>query len=89
MVRLFIDDGVSGRPHRLNMLTQDKEYTGIAYCKHSKYGQMIVVVYGDAASVGTRPTIEVKPMVIPKPGTIPVSKPIPVVDNTEHLSPLP
>lgn len=74
-MRLFVDDGVLSRGHRLNMLKQSMTHTGIAYCKHKKYGGMLVVLYGDNGSVGSNPVQQVIENVLPE--TLPVA---PVVD---------
>lgn len=45
MLQLYIDDGVSSRGHRKNILNPAIKLTGIAYCKHRGYGGMLVAVY--------------------------------------------
>jgi uncharacterized protein YkwD len=45
IIQLYIDDGVPKRGHRKNIIHPDLLATGIAYCKHKKYGGMLVAVY--------------------------------------------
>ena len=45
MIQLYIDDGVPNRGHRKNIMNANLKQTGIAYCSHSKYGGMLVVVF--------------------------------------------
>jgi len=43
--QLYIDDGVSNRGHRTNIINPALKMTGIAYCNHSKMSGMMAVVY--------------------------------------------
>jgi len=45
MVQLYIDDGVPSRGHRVNIVNPALKLTGMAYCDHARYGNMIAVVY--------------------------------------------
>lgn len=44
---LFVDDGVEGCQHRMNMIDEEYTVVGVANCKHSleAYGSMTVVIY--------------------------------------------
>ena len=40
---LYVDDGVSSRGHRTNMINPAFKQVGMSYCPHARYGDMIVV----------------------------------------------
>jgi len=48
MYQLYVDDGVSERGDRKNMMNPAFQWTGIAHCKHTKQDEMLVVVYAGA-----------------------------------------
>ena len=48
--QLYIDDGVSSRGHRMNIMNPDLKLTGMKYCKHKTYGGTLVIVYASGFS---------------------------------------
>ena len=44
-LQLFIDDGVTSRGHRKNILNQGFTHTGIAACEFPRYGTAMVVTF--------------------------------------------
>jgi uncharacterized protein YkwD len=47
VMNLFIDDGVSSRGHRTNMMHTSFRFTGIYTCEHSNHRTMTVFSYAD------------------------------------------
>lgn len=45
VLRLFIDDGIESRGHRVNMLSPDVMVTAISTCPHLTYGHQAVITY--------------------------------------------
>ena len=46
VIQLLIDDGVSSRGHRENIMSKDFDTTGVGYAnEHQRYGSMCVITY--------------------------------------------
>ena len=48
VIQLIIDDGVSGRGHRNNILNRNLKYAGAAIGAHSKFSYLCVIDYANA-----------------------------------------
>lgn len=60
ILQLYIDDGVSNRGHRVNILNPDLKLTGIASCNHKQYGAMLCVAYSGTFTPNTNGRAEVQ-----------------------------
>jgi len=47
---LYVDDGVSSRKNRMNIVNPHLNLVGMDYCKHKKYGGSLVIVYASEQS---------------------------------------
>lgn len=45
VMQLFVDDGVDGRGHRVNLMAESNQVSGVASGAHSEYRDMTCITY--------------------------------------------
>lgn len=73
-IDLLVDDGVSSRGHRENILRSSYQFAGISVGSHAQYGTMAVIDFADQYKEASAPPTPV-PTPTPTPAPVPIAPP--------------
>lgn len=71
-IDLLVDDGVSSRGHRLNILNRSWSVAGVSVGSHARYGTMAVIDFAGGYKEASAPPI---PVPTPTPAPVPIAPP--------------
>jgi uncharacterized protein YkwD len=74
VIALIVDDGVSSRGHRTNILRSSYQFAGVSVGPHAQYGTMAVIDFADQYKESS-PSITTPPILTPTPTPITITTP--------------